>query len=165
MVLEYIGAVHVRDARVESRAEHGHQAFLPEPVLIGPLPLVLELRLVQRLVVGRVDVMHPRFEAGIHDSQVLVRQGDIEDEVRPDFPYQGDGLRHVVRVDRMGLDVHLPAPPDVLLYGVRLGQRPACQVYFPEHVAHASRAYDEDCSCRHFTTPMDLFSRFVGSYF
>ena len=56
--------------------------FSLKAVLVGPLPAVLELGLVRRLVVGGVQVVHPGLQAGVHDRQVLVGQGHVDDQVR-----------------------------------------------------------------------------------
>ena len=54
-------------------------------VVVRPLPLVAESRFLPRLVVGRVQVVHARFEAGVHDRQILVRQRQVEHDLRLHF--------------------------------------------------------------------------------
>src|SRR5690606_41354354 len=63
-------------SRIEAGAEQRHATRLLEALAIGPLPLVFELGNVARLVVRRVEVVDARFEAGIHQREVLVGQGD-----------------------------------------------------------------------------------------
>ena len=58
------------DARIEARPQQRHQACVLEPVVIGPLPVIFELGFVLGLVVGGVEIIHARFEAGIHDRQI-----------------------------------------------------------------------------------------------
>ena len=75
------------------------QARLLEALLVGPLPLVLELGDVARLVVGGVEVVHAGLEAGVHQRQVLVGQGDVDQQVGLDALEQRDRLGDVVGVD------------------------------------------------------------------
>ena len=99
-----IGAPDVRDAGVEPAAEDGRQASGLEALLIGPLPGILELCHLARLVVGGVEIVHAGLEAGVHDRQVLVGQGHVDHEVRLHFPDQRDGGGHVIGVHLGDLD-------------------------------------------------------------
>ena len=72
---------------------------LLEALLVGPLPLVLELGQIRRLVVGGVEVIDPGFQAGVHQRQILVGQGDVEHQVRLDPLDQGHGLGDLVGID------------------------------------------------------------------
>jgi hypothetical protein len=63
------------------------------------LPRIAELRLVSRLVVGGVEVMHARFEARIHDRKILIRQGQIDDDLRLDLFDQRRHLTGVVGIN------------------------------------------------------------------
>ncbi len=105
IVLLEIRAEDAGHAGVEARAEQGHEPGFFEPVLVGPLPLVLELGGVERLVIGGVHVVHAGFEAGVHDVQVLVGEGHVDHEVRLVLPEQGDRLRHIVSVHLRGGDL------------------------------------------------------------
>jgi hypothetical protein len=96
-VLLGVGAVDVGHAGIENRAEQRHEGLL-EAVPIGPLPFVFELGLVRRLVVGGVEVVDPGLEAGVHEGQVLVGQGDVEHQVRLERLDQGHGLGDVVGI-------------------------------------------------------------------
>ena len=77
VVLLHVRAEHVGHTRVETGAEQGHQSGLFEALAVGPLPLVFELRLVQRFVVGGIQVVHARGQAGIHNTEVLVGQRQV----------------------------------------------------------------------------------------
>ena len=103
-VLLGVGAEDVGHAGVEARAEEGGEAGLLEALAVGPLPGVLELGEVGRLVVGRVDVVDAGVEAGVHQVEVLVGQGEIDQQVGAERLDQGDGGLDVVRVDGRGLD-------------------------------------------------------------
>ena len=61
------------------------------------------MRLVLGLVVGRVEVVAAALEAGIHDREVLIRQGDIDDDVGLEGPEQLAQRGHVVGIDLGGL--------------------------------------------------------------
>ena len=57
---------------------------------------------IRRLVVGGVEIVDPALEAGVHDRQVLVGQGDVDHQLRLDAIDQGHQLRHAVGVDLGG---------------------------------------------------------------
>ncbi len=103
MVLRGIGGEDGRDARIEAAAEDRRESRSLEAVLIGPLPRILEMRLVLRLVVGRVEVVATAFEAGIHDRQVLIGQRHVDHDVGFECPEQLAELGHAVGIDLGGL--------------------------------------------------------------
>ena len=90
---------HAGNARIETRTQQRHQPGILEAVVIGPLPLVFELGLVLRLVIGGVEVIDACFEACIHDRQVLIRQREIDHQARADLPDQIDHRRDFLGVD------------------------------------------------------------------
>ena len=61
------------------------------------------MRLVAGLVVGRVEVVAAALEAGVHDREVLIRQGDVDDDVGLEGAEQLAQRRHVVGIDLGGL--------------------------------------------------------------
>ena len=73
-MLGSVGCINTRHARVKAATQDSGQARLLETLLVSPLPAILILGLVQRLVVGCVKVAYAIFQAGIHDVQVLVGQ-------------------------------------------------------------------------------------------
>ncbi len=103
-VLLRVGAVDVGHARVEAAAQGGHVAGLPVALLEGPLLLVLELGLVGVLVVGGVQVGHAGAQAGLHDGQVLVGQGHVDQHVGLERLDQRDQRLDVVGIHLGGLD-------------------------------------------------------------
>ena len=103
VVLGGISREDGRDTRVETAAEDGREAGGLEAVLIGPLPRVLEVRLVARLVVGRVEVVAAAFEAGVHDREVLIRQGHVHDDIGFEGAEKLAQLRNIVGIDLGGL--------------------------------------------------------------
>ena len=78
-----VGAVDADDAGVEAAAQDRHDALRPKTLLVGPLPRVAELRLVAGLVIGRVEIVDARRQTGVHDREILVRQRQVDDNVRP----------------------------------------------------------------------------------
>jgi hypothetical protein len=82
--------------------------------LVGPLPGVFELGEVGRFVVGGVDVTDAGVEAGVHQVEVLVGQGDVDEQVGAEGLDQGvtvaltSSASRAARADRAaggGLDV------------------------------------------------------------
>jgi hypothetical protein len=118
VVLGQVGGEDVGRTGIEAGAEQRHQPGLLEPLLVDPLPLVLELRGVRWLVVGGVEVVHAGLEAGVHDGQVLVGQRDVDDQFRLHVAHQRNQLRHVVGVDPGGGDWPLDLRGDLLALGL-----------------------------------------------
>ena len=105
LVLHDPGREDVGDAGVETGAQQGGEAGLLEALLVGPLPFVFELGGIQGLVVGRIQIMHAAFQAGIHDVQVLIGQGDVQHGVGLHLTDEGAELGHVVGIHLGGGDV------------------------------------------------------------
>src|SRR3546814_16973444 len=57
MMLFEPGGEDARHAGVEARAEQRHQARVLETVLLRPLPMIFELRLLTRFVIGGVHII------------------------------------------------------------------------------------------------------------
>ena len=173
IVLLSVRGEDLRDAGVEAAAEDGGEAGLLEPLAVRPLPRVLEVRLLGRLVVGGVQVAHSRLEACVHYREVLVRKRDVHDEIRlvsPDELHEARDVhgidlrslylrRHaLLREPRAALDVRL----DRLAAG--LGARRYQE--FSEHVgvlghlrgrdAGHSAGTDEHYFLRHFISPFQI---------
>ena len=126
-----VGAVDVRLAGIETAAEHRHDALVLVAILILPLPGVLELGDIARLVVGRVHVVHARLQARIHDRQILVGKRHVDHEVGLDLVDQGDRLGDVVGIDLADLDRRHAA----LGHGLAAYEAARCEVNLLEHVA------------------------------
>lgn len=127
-VLGGAGGEDARHAGVETAAEDGEQPFFAEPLLVGPLPTVLELGFIAGFVVGGIEVVDAGFEAGIHDGQVLVRQGHVDDHGGLVAADEGHQLGHVVGIHRSSGDVGIAQlGADVLRDDLALRYRPAGQ--------------------------------------
>ena len=79
MMFGGIGGKYSGYARIEPASENGRQTGLFEAVFIRPLPAVFILRLIERFIVGRIQIADAVFQAGIHDVQILIRQSQIND--------------------------------------------------------------------------------------
>ena len=122
IVLLRVGGEDLRDAGIESAAEDCGEPRLLKPFAVRPLPGVLEVRLLRRLVVRRVEVADARLEARVHDREVLVRQRDVHDKIRLEALDHLHEPRRIHRIDLRGRDLRarlaLPVPRttlDVLL--------------------------------------------------
>ena len=109
VVLGGVGRVSLRHTRVEAATEDGGKASLLEALLICPLPAVFEVGLVLRLIVGRVEVVASASQASIHDGQVLVGQGQVDDQLRLVAIEERLQLLHVVGIHLGRLDVQVVA--------------------------------------------------------
>ena len=99
IVLLRVGGEHLRDAGVEAAAEDRGKPRLLEPLAVRPLPGVLEVRLVRRLVVRGVEIGHPRLEARVHDCEILIGKRDVHDKIGLELADHRDEARRVHRVD------------------------------------------------------------------
>jgi len=124
LVLLGVSAVSLGHARVKAAAQQGGQAGLLKLLGVGPLPAVIKvggetgllaallvngapLRVVGvlRLVVGGVHVVHAAGQAGIHDGQILIGQGDVHHQIGLVALDEGDDLIHVVGIHLCGGDL------------------------------------------------------------
>ena len=82
MRFQGMGAENIGYPRIKAASQQGHDAPLFKPVMVIPLPFVTEFSLIRRFVIGRIEIIHPGFEAGVHDRQILVRERHIDDQIR-----------------------------------------------------------------------------------
>ena len=66
--------------------------------------MVFEFRDIARLVVGGVYVVDAGFEAGVHEGEVLIGQGDVDEDVGLEIFEEFYGGGHVIGVDGGGAD-------------------------------------------------------------
>ena len=102
MVFGSIGSEDARDTRIEATTEDSGQTSLTEAVAIRPLPGVFEMRLIFRLVVGRIEIVTAARQTSIHNGQVLIRQREVDDQFRFEVIEQGLQLLHIVGIDLGG---------------------------------------------------------------
>ena len=98
-VLLRVGAVNVRHARVETGAEQGAQARFFEAFPISPLPGVFKLRVIRRFVVRRIDVVNAGVQTRVHQRQILIRERNVDQNLRLKFFQKRDHFLYVVRID------------------------------------------------------------------
>ena len=103
VVLGSIGGVGLGHARVKATAEEGHDAFLLKALVVSPLPAILKLGFVLRLVVGSIHVVGPCLKAGIHDGQILIGKGHVDDQIRFEAIDKCHGLGNIVCIEGCGL--------------------------------------------------------------
>ena len=99
MMLLGIGGEDAGNPRVETAAEQRHQPQLLKAFLVRPLPAVFELGDIGGLVIGGIKIMDAGFQTGIHDVQILVGEGDIDDHDRPEQTDQSHQLGNIVGID------------------------------------------------------------------
>ena len=153
---------HAGHARIEPAAQQRHQTRLLEPLLIGPLPVVLELGHILGLIVGGIHVMHARRQARVHNGQVLIGQRQIDHQLGPDLADQGGQRRHILGID--GISPHRLTDPrlDRLRDRLALADRAAGQMDLGEdagvhrhlvdaHRAHPARADHQNLAHRRYS--------------
>ena len=107
MVLGGVCGEDAGHAGVKAAAEDGAESGLLKALAVGPLPGVLKVGLVLRLVVGGVEIVAAAGQTGIHDGQVLIGQGEVHHEFRLEIVEERLQLFHIVGIHLGGLDVHL----------------------------------------------------------
>ena len=105
VVLGSIGRIDAAHARVEATSEDGAQSGLLEALFVGPLPGILEMRLVARLIVGGVEIVASASQAGLHDCEVLVRQSQVDYQFGLVFSEEFFQLFHIIGIHLCRLDV------------------------------------------------------------
>ena len=139
-VLLGVGTVGLGHAGIKAGAQESGETGLLKLLLVGPLPgvvkvsgepLLLAALLIDRtplgivdvlgLVVGGVHVVHAAGQAGVHDGQVLIGQGDVHDQVGLHLLDEGDDLIDVIGVHLLGGDLRLGLALQLSLHGVALG--------------------------------------------
>ena len=98
MMLGCVGGKDTCHAWVEAAAENGTKPCLLEAFTVRPLPRVLEVRLVLRLIVCSVEIVAARLQAGFHDGEVLIGQGKVHHNVGLVAAQQLDKLLHTVGI-------------------------------------------------------------------
>ena len=132
VVLLDIGAEDRRDPRVEATAQERHPPGFLKALLIGPLPLVLKLRRVQRLVVRRIQIVAPRLQARVHNVQVLIGQGNIHHQIRLEAADKRHQLGHIIRIHLR----RLHGPPQLRGQGIYARLRPRREHNLGENLRH-----------------------------
>ena len=117
MVFGGIGGENSCHSRIEAAAQNSRQPFLLEALLIGPLPRILEMRLVLGFIIRCIEVVHPALQAGVHNGQILVRQRHVHHDIGLEGPKQLAQIGYIVGIDLRSLH---PVPADCRSNGITL---------------------------------------------
>ena len=163
---------HAGHPRIEARTEQRHDPRLFEAIMVGPLPAILELGFVLRLVISGVEIVHTRFKAGVHHWKVLVRQRQIHHQRGLNLSDQIDHRWHFLGINLVGRNFDAGALLDRSGNGIALALGAASKMdigkNFPvhRHLVDADRADaagtdHEDCG--HGTLPFTFESCALSS--
>ena len=134
VMLQGIGTEHACYPRVKAGAQQRRNACLFELLPISPLPLVLKLCRILRLIVGSVHIAYLALQAGIHDGQVLIRQCQIQHHIRLHPFDEGYQLLHAVGI-HLGRGDFALAPLQLFLQGIALADSTAGDADFLKGIA------------------------------
>ncbi len=98
MMLRGVGGIDARHARVETASQNCRQPCFPEFLLISPLPTIFIFSLVQRFIVCRIQIADTVLQARVHDRQILVRQSQVDYQIRLEGPEQRNEFVHLVGI-------------------------------------------------------------------
>ena len=98
LVLHGVCRENARNAGIKAASQQRCDARFFKLFAVSPLPLVLKLGGVLRLVIRGIDVVGLGSKAGVHYREVLIRQGEIEHYRGLVAFYQRYQLVNVVRV-------------------------------------------------------------------
>ncbi|OQC34801.1 MAG: hypothetical protein BWX65_00079 [Bacteroidetes bacterium ADurb.Bin057] len=73
MVFCCISRKNVCYTRVKTATEYGCQTGFFKTILISPLPRILIFSLVQRFIIGSIQITATHLQTSIHDMQILIR--------------------------------------------------------------------------------------------
>ena len=135
LVLHGVRGENSGNARVEAAAEDSGQPRLLEALAVSPLPAILKLRGVLRLVVGSIHIGDAAGKARVHDVKILVRKRYVNYDFRVVALDERGQLLNVVRVHLGGCDDRLCGRLELLLECVALSLGAACYHDFRENIA------------------------------
>ena len=146
-----VGDEDIGHTGIEPAPEQGKDALVAEGFMLAPLPLVLELRLLRRLVVGGVKVVNARRQTGLHDGKILIGKRDIDQNVGIELLDQLDDFERLIGIHLRRLDFTLQ------LRGNRLALRlcTAGQTDVRKHVRHLRTLMRHHAT--HTTRPDDQY--------
>ena len=135
VMLGSIGGIDARYTWVETTTEDGCEACLLEALTISPLPRILEVCLVLGFVVGGVKIAASASQTSVHNRQVLIGQGKVDDQLGLVVIEQCLQLLYIVGIYLSSLDVELVAClMDVLYNLVALCLATRCNHKLCKHV-------------------------------
>ena len=143
VVLCGVGSIYTRYARVEAAAEDSRETGFLEALAISPLPTILKVSHVLRLIVSGVEVVHATLKAGVHDSEVLVGQSHIDNDVGLVLLEESNKLGHTVGIDVVGDNVWLA---DGTSHGITLALRARSNHYLVENIGILCTLVGDHCA-------------------
>ena len=187
LMLGGVSAVSLGNARVKAAAQQGSQAGILKLFLIGPLPAVIKVggeacflaalfinsapfRVIGifRLIVGGVHIVDAAGQAGIHDGQILIGQGNVHDQIGLVAVDKIAQLLHIIGIHLGGGDFCFGVGGQLCRQGIALGLGAAGNAQLGKNIAdlaalgdgytgHAAAADDQNFA-------HDGFS-FISNYF
>ena len=106
VVLSGVCRVDTTDTRIEAATEDGAETGLLKTLLISPLPTVLKMSLILRLVVGGIEVVDTTCQTSIHDGKVLIRQCQVDHQLWFEVIEEHLQLLHVISIYLCRLYLH-----------------------------------------------------------
>ena len=82
VVLQGISRKHARNSRIEAASQQRRKTGFFIFFSVGPLPFVLKLGRILRLIISRIYIMYSCLQTGIHNCQILIGQRQIQDYLR-----------------------------------------------------------------------------------
>ena len=123
--------IYSTHARVEAASQDCRQASFLETLAVGPLPAVLEVCLVTRLIVSGVEVVHSTFQTCVHDGEVLIGQCHVNHQLGLMALEQSHQFRHAVGIDFVGGDI---GSSNSFSHCIAFRLVPRCDYYLVKHV-------------------------------
>ena len=134
-MLQRIRGEYACYAGIEAAAEkRGDSRFLIA-IIVGPLPLVLELRRILRLIVRGIHIGSLRRQTGIHDRKILIGKRQIQYYIRLYLLNQSDQLIHMIRIDLLRRNLRRGRLLQFLLQRVALRFRAAGNTDLRKYIA------------------------------
>ena len=87
--------------------------------------------LILRFIVSGIQVVHPALQAGLHDGEVLVREGHVNHNIRTEAIEEVNQIIYIVGIHLCGLDIGVT---DSLDNGVTFRLGTAGNHHFVEYV-------------------------------
>ena len=115
IVLSGIGSIDAAYARVKTTTQNSGKSGFLELVLISPLPAILEVSLVLRFVVGGVQIVAATGQTGIHDGEVLIRQGQVDNQLGLEAIEEHLELLYIIGIHLGGLNIWVAYRLDYLV--------------------------------------------------
>ena len=122
------------------------------------------MSLILGLIVGGVEVVYTTLQTGLHDGEVLVRESDIDDELRAVAAEELAEFRHAVGVDAVGRNSCAGLGGHLFGNDVALGLGARRENDLTEHIGMLGALVGDDCPHASGADDHD-FSHYFISFF